>query len=44
MKKRDIIIVVFFVLLVAGCEAVKGAGKDMQNTGKNIQKEAEKAE
>ena len=29
-------------LLLISCEASKGAGKDIENTGKNIQKAVEK--
>ena len=30
------------VFSLAGCEAARGAGKDIENTGKNIQETVEK--
>ncbi len=35
------IIILCVSLASAGCETAKGAGKDMENTGKNVQKTIE---
>ena len=38
MKKAMIVIVLVAVGFLAGCETLKGIGKDIENTGHNLQK------
>lgn len=38
MKRPVIVLIcVMLMLVLVGCETVKGMGKDVENTGKNIQ-------
>ena len=37
----SIFIVLFLAVLISGCNMLKGAGKDMENGGKSIQKTVE---
>ena len=43
MRKYTVYLLLFLIVL-AGCETVKGLGKDIENTGDNIQEAAEKLE
>ena len=37
MKKLSLVVLIgFAAALLAGCETIKGAGQDLQNTGDNI--------
>lgn len=39
MKKIILSLLIgLFIISLAGCETAKGLGKDIENTGKNIQK------
>ncbi len=44
MKNRILILLIgsVFIALLAGCETVKGAGQDIENTGENIESAVEK--
>lgn len=43
MKKAFLLgICVFFVATLVGCNATKGAGKDLEKTGENIQETVDK--
>ena len=43
MKKLVMLLIGgFFAVSLIGCETTKGAGKDMENTGKNIQETVDK--
>lgn len=37
MKNAWFLLFVWTIALVAGCETTKGAGRDIENTGENIQ-------
>ena len=42
MKKLGLLVMtVVFVFALSGCETMKGLGKDMQNAGKALEREAE---
>lgn len=43
MKKLIVFLICgFWTMALIGCETTKGAGKDLENTGKNIQKTIDK--
>ena len=45
MKNRYIpALLIITVLVLAGCEAGKGLGKDIENTGENVQDAVNKAD
>ena len=37
MKRNTLFLILLGLIFVVGCETIKGAGKDIENTGKNIQ-------
>ena len=37
MKKEIALMCLIAILFVSGCETIKGIGKDVENTGQNIQ-------
>lgn len=42
MKKLSLLVMaMFFVLTLSGCETVKGFGKDIQKAGKALENEAD---
>lgn len=43
MKNKFLLILtaLFFMTSISGCKMVKGAGKDVEDAGKNIQKSAD---
>ena len=43
MKAITAVIVTAFALLAAGCNTVQGAGKDVEATGRAVEKAADKA-
>ena len=42
IKQISIYLLIASVLMLTGCETTQGLGKDVENTGKNIQETVEK--
>jgi len=41
-NKKFLLVILGMLLFVVGCEATKGAGKDIENTGQNVQEGMER--